>query len=209
MIRSPMAMFDYVEGFTVNPQQSRIMYPVLEPFGRDLEFIFRTDTSLRQKYLYYPLYDTIKAIAQTYANLNRFVMRGTSRSSGASGDIPLNAFNIPQGSVTVTAGGQVLQENIDYIIDYISGTVRIINQGIKQSGVPVDVQFENNATFGVQQKTYIGLRWDYLVNKKLSVGGTMVRLGERPFFTKMEYGADPIRNTMAGVDMNYNSELPG
>jgi len=204
----PDGMFDYVEGFTVNPQQSRIMYPVLEPFGRDLEFIFTTDTSLRQKYLFYPLYDTIKAIAQTYANLNRFVMRGTSRSSGASGDIPLNAFNIPQGSVTVTAGGQVLQENIDYIIDYISGTVRIINQGIKQSGVPVDVQFENNATFGVQQKTYIGLRWDYLVSKKLSVGGTMVRLGERPFFTKMEYGADPIRNTMAGVDMNYNSELP-
>ncbi len=204
----PDGIFDYVEGFTVNPQQSRIMYPVLEPFGRDLEFIFKTDTSLRQKYLYYPLYDTIKAIAQTYANLNRFVMRGTSRSSGASGDIPLNAFNIPQGSVTVTAGGQVLQENIDYIIDYISGTVRIINEGIKKSGVPVDVQFENNATFGVQQKTYIGLRWDYLVNKKLSVGGTLVRLGERPFFTKMEYGADPIRNTMAGVDLNYNSELP-
>ena len=60
----------------------------------------------------------------------------------------------------------------------------------------------------MQQRTYMGLRWDYLVNKKLSVGGTMVRLSERPFFTKMEYGTDPIRNTMLGVDFNYQDELP-
>ena len=204
----PDGVFDYVEGYTVSSPQSRIIFPVLEPFGHDMDFIFKTDTSLRQKYLYYPLYDTIKAIAETYANLNRFVMRGTSRSNGSSGDIPLNAFNIPQGSVTVTAGGQVLQENIDYVIDYVSGSLRIINEGIKKSGVPVNVQFENNATFGVQQRTYLGLRWDYMLSKKLTFGGTVVKLGERPFFTKMEYGSDPIRNTMAGVDFNYNSDLP-
>ncbi len=204
----PDGVFDYVEGYTINSSQSRIIFPVLEPFGRDLEYIFTTDPSLREKYLYYPLYDTIKAIAQTYANLNRFIMRGTSRSGGNTGDISLNAFNIPQGSVTVTAGGTVLQENVDYVIDYVAGTVRIINQAIRASGVPINVQFENNATFGVQQRTYLGLRWDYLVNKQLSVGGTVVRLSERPFFTKMEYGSDPIRNTMAGVDLNYNNTLP-
>jgi cell surface protein SprA len=204
----PDGMFDYVEGYTVNSSQSRIIFPVLEPFGKDLNYIFTTDPSLRDKYLFYPLYDTIKAIAQTFANLNRFVMRGVSKATQASGDISLNAFNIPQGSVTVTAGGQVLQENIDYTIDYVSGTVRIINNAIRSSGVPVNVQFENNATFGVQQRTYLGLRWDYLLSKKFSVGGTMVRLSERPFFTKMEYGSDPIRNTLAGVDLNYNSEMP-
>lgn len=36
----------------------------------------------------------------------------------------------------------------------------------------------------------------------------MVRLSERPFFTKMEYGTDPIRNTMMGLDLSYQSELP-
>lgn len=205
----PDGVFDYVEGYTINSYQSRVIFPVLEPFGHDLDYIFNSDPSLRDKYLFYPLYDTIKAIAQTYANLNRFVMRGSSKSSGANnGEISLNAFNIPQGSVTVTAGGQVLQENVDYTVDYISGTVRIINNAIKQSGLPVDVKFENNATFGVQQRTYMGMRWDYLFNDKLSIGGTMVRLTERPFFTKMEYGADPIKNSMLGLDINYNSELP-
>ncbi len=204
----PDGVFDYVEGFTVNSSQSRVIFPVLEPFGKDLEFAFVSDPSLRQKYLFYPLYDTIKAIAQTYAQLNRFVMRGTSRSGGGTGDIPLNAFNIPEGSVTVSAGGQVLTENVDYIIDNVGGTIRIINESIRQSGVPINVQYENNATFGVQQRNYMGLRWDYLVNKKLTIGGTVVRLSERPFFTKMEYGSDPIRNSMFGLDVGYNSEMP-
>lgn len=204
----PDGVFDFVEGFTINSGQSRVMFPVLEPFGHDLDFAF-SDPALREKYLFYPLYDTIKAIAQTYANLNRFVMKGSSKSTGgASGEISLNAFNIPQGSVTVTAGGQKLVENVDYTIDYLSGTLRIINSSIKQSGVPVNVQFENNATFGVQQRTYTGLRWDYLFSDKFTVGGSMVRLGERPFFTKMEYGSDPIRNSMTGLDMSYNSEVP-
>jgi cell surface protein SprA len=205
----PDGVFDFVEGYTVNSYQSRVIFPVLEPFGHDLDYAFTSNPALREKYLFYPLYDTIKAIAQTYANLNRYVMRGSSKSSGASnGEISLNAFNIPQGSVTVTAGGQVLQENVDYTIDYISGTLRIINGSIKQSGLPVDVKFENNATFGVQQRTYLGMRWDYLFNDKLSIGGSMVRLTERPFFTKMEYGSDPIKNSMVGLDVNYNSEIP-
>ncbi len=49
----------------------------------------------------------------------------------------------------------------------------------------------------------MALRLDYLANKKLTVGGTIVRLGERPFFTKQGYGDDPIRNTMYGVDFDY------
>ena len=204
----PDGVFDFVEGYTVNSSQSRIIFPVLEPFGKDLDYIFSSDPSLRQKYLFYPLYDTIRAIAATYANLNRFIMKGTSRSTGSSGDIPLNAFNVPPGSVTVTAGGRTLQENVDYTVDYVAGTVRVINDAITKSGVPVNVQFENNATFGIQQRTYLGMRLDYTFSPKLSLGGSVVRLGERPFFTKMEYGNDPIRNTMYGVDVSYNDELP-
>jgi cell surface protein SprA len=81
----PDGVFDYVEGYTVISPQSRIIFPLLEPFGRDLEYAFQTDPSLRQEYLFYPLYDTIKAIAQTYANLNRYIFKGTARSSGGGG----------------------------------------------------------------------------------------------------------------------------
>ncbi|RYY89197.1 MAG: cell surface protein SprA, partial [Chitinophagaceae bacterium] len=207
----PNGVFDYIEGITVVSAQSRIVFPVLEPFGRDLEYAFKdgpssNPDSVRRYYIYYPLYDTIKAIAQTYANLNRYKLVGKSKQAN-NVDYQLG-FNIPRGSVTAVAGGRVLQEGVDYEINYDLGTLHVINPAIIQSGIPVQIQFENNATFGLQQRNYMALRLDYLANKNLTLGGTMVRLSERPFFTKQQYGEDPIRNTMYGVDFDYRKDVP-
>lgn len=207
----PDGVFDYVEGFTVLTQYSRIIFPLLEPFGRDLDSIaFRNSTQdIKDKYVYYPLYDTIKSIAETYANLNRYVMRGTAKSSGGnSSEISLNAYNVPPGSVSVTAGGQLLRENLDYVIDYNLGTVKILNQAILNANIPINVQYENNAGFGMQQRNFMGLRLDYILNKNLSFGATMVKLTERPYFNKMMINEDPIKNTMYGADFNYTADVP-
>jgi len=220
----PDGIFDFIEGYTVISSQSRIVFPVLEPFGHDLDYVY-PDQGKRDRYLYYPLYDTIKAIAQTYANLNRFRLTGKSKSSGSAagnnnslagssgfgntsaGEYQLG-FNIPRGSVTVTANGQVLQENVDYEINYDLGTLRVTNAAILNSGVPVNIQYENNNAFGFQQKNFMGVRLDYLASKKLSLGATMVRLGERPFFIKQSYGDDPVKNSMYGVDVDYRNDIP-
>lgn len=204
----PDGKFDFVEGFTVISSMSRVIFPVLEPFGRDIEYVFPSQAE-RQKYVYYPLYDTIKAIAQTFANLNRYKITGKSKTSatGTSSDYQLG-FNIPRGSVVVTAGGQTLQENIDYEINYDLGTLRVINQAIINSGVPVNIQYENQAMFGIQQRNFMGVRLDYFANKKLTLGATYERLGERPFFIKQSYGEDPIRNRMYGFDVDYRSDWP-
>jgi len=205
----PDGQFDFVEGFTILPQYGRIILPKLEPFGADLDTLAfaNTQDSVRKKYVFRQLYDTIKAIAQTYANLDRFVMQGQAKGTSGS-EIYLGAFNIPQGSVRINAGGQLLVEGSDYTIDYNLGSVKILNQAILNSGVPVNVSYENNATFGIQQKGFLGLRLDYKANKKLSFGATMERLNERPFFTKMNIGEDPVRNTIYGVDFSYKSNLP-
>jgi cell surface protein SprA len=205
----PDGVFDFVEGFTVISSQSRIIFPLLEPFGKDLEYIYTGPDSLqmRAKYLYYPLYDTIKAIAQTFANLNRFKISGRSKSGLGVSEYQLG-FNIPRGSVTVSSNGRILKENIDYEINYDLGTLRVINQAIINAGLPVSVNFENNATFGLQTRNYLGLRLDYLASKKLSLGGTIVRMSERPYFVKQGYGDDPIRNVMYGVDFDYRDEIP-
>ena len=208
----PDGVFDYVEGYTVLSQYSRIVFPVLEPFGRDLANAIYTnpaDPNIKDT-LYYALYDSIKAVAQQYPNLNRFVVKGSAHTSGSS-DISIG-YNIPKGSVTVTAGGQTLIEGNDYDINYDLGTIKITNQAILNAGLPVQVNFENNAAFGIQQRNYMGLRLDYLVTNKLkeqlSIGGTLVQLGERPFFTKNNLGEEPIKNKMYGLDVNYRKELP-
>lgn len=215
----PDGVFDYVEGYTVYSQYSRVMFPVLEPFGRDLAKGIYTNPNLPniKDSLYYALYDSIKAVAQQYPNLNRFVLKGSAKISGSS-DISIG-YNIPKGSVTVSAGGRQLIEGIDYDINYDLGTIKITNSAIINSGIPVQVNYENNAGFGLQQRSYMALRWDYMAKntakKQLSIGGTIVRLSERPFFSKVSYDNsnaggtnEPIRNTMYGLDINYKTDAP-
>ena len=207
----PDGVFDYIEGYTVLSPYSRIIFPVLEPFGRALAPKIFSNPAIGADSLYYPLYDSIKTVAQEqFPNLDRFVLEGTAKTTSSS-DISIG-YNIPPGSVSVTAGGRQLRENIDYTINYDLGTIKVINQAIISSGIPVQVNYENNASFGLQQKSYMGLRLDYLLKntakEQISLGGTMVRLSERPFFTKVDYGDDPIRNTMYGLDGSYRRDMP-
>lgn len=207
----PDGVFDFIEGYTVLSQYSRIIFPLLQPFGRDIAAKVFSNPAQAADSLYYPLYDSIKATAQQqFPNLDKFVLEGTAKTSSTS-DISIG-YNIPPGSVTVTAGGQQLRENIDYTINYDLGTIKVINQAIINSGVPVQVNYENNATSGLQQKSYLGLRLDYILKnnakEQLALGATMVRLSERPFFTKVDYGEDPIRNTMYGLDGSFKRDMP-
>lgn len=204
----PDGVFDYVEGLTVVPQQGRIIFPVLEPFGADLKPALAGNNQDERKYLYQILYDSTKTVARQFQQQNRFVMRGSYRSSSSS-EIFLGGFNIPPGSVTVTAGGQKLMENQDYQIDYGLGRLKILNSGILASGMPISVAYEDNATFGFQQQNFMGARFDYYANPKLTLGGTIMRLTERPFTQKTSFGEDPIKNTVIGLDADYQSESPG
>jgi cell surface protein SprA len=207
----PDGVFDYVEGYTVLSNMGRIVFPLLEPFGKDLQDIAfaGVDTNISKKYIYNQLYRNIKAEAQTYANLNRFVMEGQVKGSAGGSEISLNAFNVPPGSVSVRAGGQILREGVDYLVDYGSGTVRIINPGILSSNIPVNVSYENNLGFGFQERGFRALRIDYLASKDFNFGLSSSRLNERPFFIKTNFGSDPIKNSMYGFDFNYKKDLPG
>lgn len=206
----PDGIFDFVPGVNINPQNGRLIFPVVEPFGEFLrEEIVENGNSnnLADKYVYQILYDSTRFVAQQFPQLNRYVIRGTYKSS-VSSEIYLGAFNIPRGSVTISAGGQQLREGVDYTIDYNLGRVKIINDGVMNSGVPINVSYENNATFGFLTKTMIGNRFDYWVSDKLTLGGTHMFLSERPFTQKVNFGDDPIANNIYGLDVNYNSDLP-
>ena len=211
--RHPDGIFDFVEGITINTQQGKIIFPVLEPFGSDLAQSITSSANpaagamLQRKYVYQVLYDSTKTVAQQSQQQDRYVLRGSYKSSSSS-DIFLGGFNIPQGSVSVSAGGTKLVENQDYQIDYGLGRIKILNTGILNSGVPINIQYEDNATFGFQQQNFMGARFDYYLNKNLTIGATAMRLTERPFTQKVTFGDDPIKNTVLGLDANYQSEVP-
>ncbi len=204
----PDGKFDFVPGVTVIPNTGSIIFPRLEPFGSALDIL---DVLLSVDRANFYKYDTLytQSIFEAEKNQvkNKFIMKGRVKSSSTS-EYSLGAWNIPQGSVSVRAGSRVLTEGLDYEVDYGIGRVRILDPSIIQQGVPVDISFEDNSVFSLQQKSMVGLRAEYELNENFYVGGTYLRLSERPFTQKVNVGDDPIFNRIFGLDMNYGAESP-
>jgi len=206
---APDGVFDFVEGITVNSQMGKVIFPQLEPFGDGLRPAMGGDERLERRYLFQMLYDSTKTVARQFQQNNRFILKGNYKGGmGGGADISLGGYNIPQGSVSVTAGGQRLSENVDYQVDYSRGSVKILNQGILASGMPINISYEDNATFGMLQQNFWGTRFDYFASENLTIGSTIMRLTERPFTQKVTFGDDPIKNTVVGLDANYQNEFP-
>lgn len=213
----PDGIFDFVPGITINLRSGRVMFPVLEPFGSDLykkirqanggPFSINDSLQLYNKLIYQQLYDSTLFVAREYQQLNRFTLKGSYKSS-VSSEISLGTFNLPPGSVRVTAGGTQLREGIDYSIDYNIGKVRILNDAILQSGQNVNISFEDNTFFGFQSRSMIGARFDYAFSKDLNVGATFMNLFERPLTQKVNFGDDPINNKVYGLDFSISKEAP-
>ncbi|MCF8228268.1 MAG: cell surface protein SprA [Bacteroidales bacterium] len=206
----PDGFFDFINGAatgagTIQASNGRVYFSVLEPFGQYLRNLFGSDTALASRYAFDSLYTLTKAGAEQFPDKNKYTIEGFYKSS-VSNEISLNAFNIPRGSVTVTAGGRQLTENVDYTVDYTLGRVRIINDGILNSGTPINISMENNALFSIQTKRLMGLHFDHYLNEKFTFGGTILNLTERPITQKTNYGDDPISNTIWGLNFNYETE---
>ncbi len=199
-------VFDFIDeaarnGGTIQASNGRVFFPVLEPFGSYLREKIN-DKAWADKYCYDSLYTMTKTGAQQYPDKNKYLLEGQYKSESGS-EISLNALNVPQGSVKVTAGGVQLTENSDYTVDYTLGRVKIINEGVLNSGTPINIQMENNSMFNVFSQTLIGTHVDYKVNKDLLLGATVLHLYERPITQKTNYGDEPISNTIWGASVNY------
>ena len=197
-------LFDFFEGYTINSARGLIYFPVLEPFGSYLNEKIN-DPDIAQKYVYTQLYDSTQSAARQVSEKNKFILKGQYKSNVRS-EIYLNATQIQEGSVTVTAGGRTLVEGADYTVDYIGGTVKIINEGLLQSGSNIQVNFENNPLFNMKTKTLMGTRFDYRYTKNINFGGTLMRLNEQPMVHKVGFDDYPINNTIWGLDATYSTQ---
>ncbi len=203
---NPDGLFDYMDGITIDAKRGKIIFPLVEPFGEDLARQFAPgEDALSEKYTYSELYSQTKVDAQQkFPNKNRYFLRG--RYSSTSGtEFQLEGFNIRPGSVRVMAGGMRLEEGQDFYINYELSTLRILNEAMVMGGTPITVTMEDDAMFGMQQKTLLGGRFDYTVNEKLHVGATVMNLTEKPLTEKVNIGQEPMSNTMIGADISYNS----
>ena len=211
--------FDFIPGMTVDTQNGRIIFTTIEPFGKHLFNKLRSNAgedynlpltnynANQTKYVFRNLYRKTQAQALQESSKNKFQLRGKFKSTGGEG-ISLGAANVPRGSVVVTAGGRVLQEGIDYSVNYQAGRVQILDPSLQASGTPIEVSVENNAVFGQQTRRFMGVNIEHKFSDKFQVGATFLRMTERPFTQKTNYGQESINNTIYGVNATYSTEVP-
>lgn len=198
--------FDYVEGYTIS--NGRVFIPKVEPFGsymRDYLVKRGVAADKAEKYAFTELYDSTKTVAKQIAEKNKYQIVGQFKGSAAN-VISLDAYNVPQGSVVVTAGGITLKEGTDYSVDYSAGEVTILNQSIIDAGTAVNVSLESNTDFGQTRKTMFGLNWEYDFTKNFQLSGTIQHLSEQALTTKVSMGSEPLKNTLWGINLNWRKE---
>ena len=210
--------FDFYPGITVDTQGGKIIFTKVEPFG---EFLFETLENgnggqydnpsgynvNQQQYVFRDLYTLTKAAALQDPEKNKFILKGRYKAEG-SGGIPIGAFNVPRGSVRVTAGGRQLQEGIDYTVNYQAGAVQILDPSLEASNTPINISVENNAVFGQQTRRFTGVNVEHKINENFVLGGTLLNLNERPLTQKSNYGVEPVNNTIFGLNGNFSTEVP-
>ena len=197
----PDGNFDYIEDVTIDSKNGKIIFPVLEPFGASLKKQFTaSESNLVDKYVFDKLYRLTQTDALQQASKNKFFIKGNFQA-GVGGDISL-PFGVEPKSVTVSAGGQSLVAGSDYIVDGQSGKVKILNEGVFQSGRELKVCYEKPDLFTNQVRTLLGTRLDYNLGQDVHLGATIQSMSETPpaFLRRVSIGNEPVNNTLIGFD---------
>lgn len=200
----PDGLFDFVEGYTILSSQGKIIFPVAEPFGSHLRQKIPS-SSFAESYIFQELYDSTKVYARQLPGKNKFILRG-EYSGESKTEISLGTTGVIPGTVRVTASGVLLQEQIDYIVDYMGGTITLLNQDIIHSGAGIEIELDNHSLFSSQRKTLAGIELQYDWNDNLTVGTTLLHLAERPQSYKGRVGEESFKNTIWGVNFDFHKE---
>ncbi|MEY4382641.1 MAG: hypothetical protein RI995_183, partial [Bacteroidota bacterium] len=211
--------FDFMPGLTIDAQNARIIFTVKEPFG-ELLFSKLSNTGSgekysdvdtynpnQKKYVFRNMYRNTQSGALQESEKNKFLLRGKYKSSTGDG-IPIGAFNVPQGSVKVSAAGRILVEGIDYSVNYQLGRVQILDPSLQASNTPIEVSLENNSIFGQQTRRFMGVNVEHKISDKFLVGATFLKMTERPFTQKSSFGQESVNNTIFGFNTAFSSEVP-
>ena len=205
-------------GITVDAQTGRIIFTTVEPFGEHLfkklsdnpSQNYEIDASYNEnqkKYVFKTMYRSTYARALQESDKNKFQLKGRFKSEGGDG-IPIPGFNLQPGSVVVTTSGRTLVEGQDYTVDYQRGRVNILDPGLAASNAQIEVSVESNNNFAQKQRTFFGTHIEHKFSENFVLGGTYLRLSERPMTVKSNFNDESVNNTIVGLNANFSSEAP-
>ncbi len=203
--------FDYLVNFTINPSQGLLIFPYLEPFGSHLASVIDNEGTPQAQanknlYVFTSLYREKKENARRDTQRDVYSIRGSYKGA-VNSHYDLGAYaGLVEGSVRVTSGGTPLNEGTDFIVDYTSGSVDIINPAFLTAGRDIQISYEQNQFLNLQKKTLLGARAEYQLDDRLTLGTTVMKLSQKSPVDKLRVGEEPVSNLIWGVDGRIDLE---
>ncbi|MEO8209767.1 MAG: cell surface protein SprA, partial [bacterium] len=201
----PDNKFDWIQSVTIDPENGFVIFPDLQPFYTNLKAYDLNGQKIDSSYWYQQIYTQLKSDADDKPNANNYTIVGKARGETSVSNTINLGFNIVVGSVKVKVGELELALNSDYTVDYSTGTLVIRNSSALLSK-DLKISYETNDLFTLASKTFLGLRGDYRISDKSSLGFTFVNLNQETLNDKVRIGEEPTNNSMFGVD--FTTELP-
>ncbi len=197
---NPDGNFDWRQGITILPATGELIFPTLQPFGRN--YPGNLPDSLR----YQSIYDTSQTGAQNDRVHDKWEITG--KFSGEASSTYQLGFNIVENSVRVTLNGRELTPNVDYTVDYNIGQLTILNRDALVPGADLKITYEQNDLFQLASKTLIGARAVLNVSDKTNLGFSIMNLNQQTLSQRVRIGEEPLSNTIMGVDFSTSADLP-
>ena len=141
------------------------------------------------------IYDTtVQSVINAQSNFYLEIKSQTRNSEYRLG------MNVIENSEEVTLNGRKLTKDVDYTLDYFTGTLRLLNDEAVAANANLDVTYESNQLFQIDKKTVMGLRAEYALWDDSFIGGTFMYLNERTLDQKIRVGKGPMRNMIWDVN---------
>ena len=172
----------------VNYKDGILIFPCLQPFDppKGSRFAGRL-----------PEKDVVDIYKLNNNNSSDFIKRSkfdiivTSKSTKSTFDL---GFYVLEGSEVVTLGGQTLQRDKDYIIDYFTGQLTLLSPEAKRSSSNIQIKYERANLFQLDKKTIFGTRMEYRFWDKSFIGFTALYMNKSTIDERVRVGQEPFRN---------------
>ncbi len=198
---TPDDQFDWRPTITILPAQGEVIFPYLEPFGKDM-----AAEGIPDSLAYQSVYDTTSYYAQQDKIHDRWEMTG--KFSGEASSVYQLGFNIVENSVRVTLNGRQLTAGVDYTVDYNIGQLTILNSDALVPGANLSISYEQNDLFQLASKTLLGARGVLDLGENTNLGFSILNLNQQSLNDKVRIGEEPLSNTIMGVDFSTKQDLP-
>ncbi len=184
------------------PEWGLIIFPHRRPFAADTSYVDAngkvTDTLVEKTP---DIYDYTSGTDQGQATLYYIQLVTRARSS----TIRLGRANIIEGSERVTVNGRVMQRGKDYNIKYDFGQLTLISDEAMDPNADINIQFEYAPYLALQKKTLLGMRAEYVYNKDLDLGATMLYKSDKAQERKPRVGQETSKSVIYDLDGSWRT----